>query len=613
VKKFIYVLIAEVVLLLFLISNYSSATETEKLKVQSIIKRAIQEKLYEQPEWKILTHSNGKESYITDPSFILSYPNFTLKNELIATLNAFFETAQSSNPAICKFPARFLWLKEKLNLNDSTFQKVKCPEFETYLKKAPADEIYLEFVSENVSDPTSMMGHVFLKFKGKNYKGRTVEHAVSFFAVIDTTNPFSLIIESTILGMEGAFSLLPYRFQLKRYLSIENRNIWEYKLKLSDFRKKLIHYHVWELKDVKQKYYYTNYNCATVVYYILSLANPKLLEEKGLFITPRKVVKNARKHGLIETALLRPSTEWLIRMLEQSLPYSKKIIAKESVKKNPSLIREISDSEDGYLTLMLIDTYTKFLASKGKISERKLSEIQIEVKKKENILRKYTIDFSKYKSPFDVPDETQISMGIYTYERKNYLYLHFLPASHDITDNNRNYFTETSLKIGEISLLARPKDVKLLSLYLYRMRSLNPLSLLIKSVSKEVKIGFERHLQKNLQSYITFTVEGGVGLCTHPQSDTFIYLMFNTGSALGNGNAYIYGYPEIGLILYEAFNMKTVIDYSRMIRISHKYNKISIHHSIFLKQNIKIGISADRIWNTENDRYNWGVYISFYF
>ncbi|MDQ7066828.1 MAG: DUF4105 domain-containing protein [Sulfurimonas sp.] len=163
-----------------------------------------------------------------------------------------------------------------------------------------------------------MMGHTFLKFSGKNLRGREVAHAVTFYTVIESMNPLTLIYQNTISGMKGMFALQPYKKTKENYLQKENRNVWEYKLSLSSYRKKLIYYHAWELKGIEMSYYFTSYNCATVIYNMLSLANPKIYNQKKLWITPLDTVKFLYKYDLIKESQLFPSNTWLVKMLEDT-------------------------------------------------------------------------------------------------------------------------------------------------------------------------------------------------------------------------------------------------------------------------------------------------------
>ena len=186
-------------LLFFLFIETSYARNDDDIYPAHLIKEAVANNLHNSPVWKSLLHVSNSKLNIEDPDFILSKDNFSLRNELEQTIYSFFEDIDKGDShGICKFPARFFWIKSVLNLGDDTFPHVQCAEFDEYLKKAPADDISLVFVSENVSNPSSMMGHIFLKLSGYNHKSKYVEHAVSFFTVIDTFNIPYLILKSTI-------------------------------------------------------------------------------------------------------------------------------------------------------------------------------------------------------------------------------------------------------------------------------------------------------------------------------------------------------------------------------------------------------------------------------
>ena len=268
-------------LLLFILPILLYSQERDTVKIASKVK------LYEKNEWKALLHyDNGFK--VTDKKFLLS-KNPSLKNELIATIKAFYDLPNNyqniNEHTQCKFPARFLFITHELNISKNEFPKINCQDFQIYKQKAPADNVSLIYASKNVKNPSSMMGHVFLKFSGKNDKNLKVNHAITFYTVIESTNPLSLIYQNTISGMKGLFALQPYS------VIKENRNIWEYQLSLSEYRRKLIYYHVWELKGIDMKYYFTSYNCSTVIYNMLSLANPAVYNDKKIWITPLDSVK----------------------------------------------------------------------------------------------------------------------------------------------------------------------------------------------------------------------------------------------------------------------------------------------------------------------------------
>jgi len=398
---------------------------------QEILKSANNLKLYEKNEWKALLHYNGNLN-ITDKTFILSNP-FSLENELNTTINSFFIPKENykniNNHPQCKFPSRLLFITHELNISNSEFPKINCQDFNTYKMKAPADKISLIYASENVKNPSSMMGHTFLKYSGVNYQNREVEHAITFYTVLDSLNLLSLAYQNIFSGMKGLFALQPYKKIVKQYTEKENRNVWEYQLRLSNYRRKLIYNHIWELKDIDMKYFFTSYNCSTVIYYALSLANPKIYDDNKLWITPLHIVKYLYKYNLIEKSELFPSNEWLIKMTAENLDDNKISTVKNIVKNNK--YDKISTLD--FNSLKLLEAYSSVKYKKNEIN---IDEFKIIKDSIYSSTKNYgnTFDISKYKSPNKIPNERQMGIGYKNINKDEFLKLSFLPASHLLTD-----------------------------------------------------------------------------------------------------------------------------------------------------------------------------------
>ncbi len=580
----------------------------KEVTMNRIIKTAIEKNLYNSYIWKSLLHVTNNKINITDPNFILSGDDFSLKNELVKTIQSFFNAPDDSvKHPICRFPARFFWIKSELGLNDSIFPDVRCPEFEEYLNRAPAQKISLVFVSENVSQPSSMMGHVLLKLSGYDYNSNYVEHAVSFYTIIDTINIPLLIIKSTITGMNGFFSLLPYGEQVKRYLEVEDRNVWEYDLDLSEKSKTLMYYHIWELRNLQMRYLFTGYNCATVIYNILSLSSENFLKDNNrLWITPKDVLKEAYQNNLIIGTKLIPSDKWYIRMLSEALDNNSidYIYNFFNLKKNFEHVELSDDITKRLYQAELIRAYAGYLYKQEEIDKKELNIIMKVTEKKTPSNSTYSIDLSQYKSPLKTYDDSQLGIGYRTEKDRNYLKLYFLPASNSLSDDNREYFNENSLKLGEISLLISERSIKLESFQLYAMKSLIPWNKFVKGTSGEFRLGLEEHYDKKMESHLAVNVSGGIGLTKKISTDINTYLLINGGAGYGKSRFYLYLYPEVGATVYEVMNMKTTLSYKyvyNQLGSNNFYHNFDITQSVFWHKKFKLSTIFKLRFN---DRYS---------
>lgn len=529
----------------------------------SLIASSKYEEIYTSYIWKSLIHYNNSNSNIYDSSFLLSYNNFSLENELLLTIKSFEE-----GKYICKYPARYLFLSKEISNNN--FKKFECPEFSQYLNEISEDSLDLVFSAENVSSPSSMMGHVFFKINGKK-KNYNPENAVSFFTVIDTINIPLLILKSTVLGMKGLFILNPYKQQIYKYLYEENRSIYEYKLNLNKTEKELILYHFWELKDLDMKYYFTGFNCATMINDILALTRKDYKSDFSLWLTPKDVIKNAKNNDLIKNFKMIPSIEWELHMLLESLKkerINEMIISIDSM--NLDEIRKYSlDS----LNKRFIEVYSQYelINNNLGINEFKLLNSYLT---KEN---PYELDLTNYKNPLNTFNDSQFSL---TKELKEDIYnFKFLPTSNTLLDDNRQYFSESSLKIAEIDIKIKKNDINISSINLYEMKLLLPWNKITKNFSKYFKFSYEDYLNENNRK---FNIIGGSGISLKLHNDILGYSMVNIGSNFDSDEIRFLSSFENGIIIYELFNMKSYLkheliyssnnnDYSNIFTFNQSY------------------------------------------
>lgn len=585
---------------IFSVSSFASST----------IDDALEKELYNSHVWKSLLHIRDDKSSINNPTFLLSYENFSLKNELIKTINDFEKGLN-----ICKYPARYFWLKEQLPKN--RFKDFNCEMFNNYLEKINFQDLELVFASENVSSPSSMMGHVFFNIKSKQENEKIRQNAVSFFTVIDTFNIPLLITKSTITGMKGYFILNPYNKNINKYLYDEQRSIWEYKLNLTEDEKKLIIYHFWELKDIDMTYYFTGFNCATMIDDILSITNENYINKDALWVTPKDVIKNAERNKLISNIKMIPSIEWELKMLNEEIDNYKKIndILEIFEYKNFDKFNEnnffSSDTKSSKLERQFVLTYARYLFNKNDITKNEYLKL-IKILKEEE----YIINLGNYKNPIETYDDSQISLSYVDVNKKAYMGITFLPASNSIFDDNREYFSENSLKIGEVDLLLNKNKVHINSINIYDMKLLIPWNNVTNDISKQFNVSYQKHYDEELNRLNVLNLSGGAGLTTKIHNDIWIYGLTNVGVGLNLEKIYPYIYSDIGFIMYELFNMKTVLSHKLIYNQDNSndyYQNLSLNQSLFVKKQIRFDISYDNLFNKENKKDAYSIKFNYFF
>lgn len=564
-------------LLLFVSTLFSSS---------KIVEQALALKLYEKNEWKALLHY--EDGYYTqDKNFIISVGQ-TPQEELSQTITGFFEEQSElevpDNHLQCKFPARKLFLEKELG-SSNIFPEVSCSQLEEYKTRAPVESISLIYVSENVKHPTSMMGHSFFKLDGK-INNTNVSHAASFYTIIDTVNLFKIAYQNFYSGMKGQFSLRPYRETLLEYMN-ENRNVWEYKLKLSNYRRQLIYYHIWELKDVKLKYYFTSYNCSTVVYFSLVLAKPELYQDYTFWLTPLQTAKLLYENNLIAQTELKPSNDWLLRMSYQELDsHQTNNIVEILKKKQYSKIKTLT-----YLELQFLIAYANNQYEENNLNTEDFKELYIQLNNQVEELEK-VLDITAYKSPAKIPNERQFKLGYASYNNKSFAQIGFLPASHFLNDDNREYFTESDLRIFELSIIANKDSVYLDEFNIYSMKSYIPFEKYTQNFSYEFEMKIDREPNRLMEYQYNAKIGAGFGLDLQIFNDIHVFGILNGGVGYDQlDQVYFNAEPYIGFMIYEIGNMKTLFQYSqKFINTDQIYESFNIDHNLFISKKWKCNL-----------------------
>ena len=301
--------------------------------------RARRENLAAHPYWRRLLHDRrdllGRyQSEIDDPSFFLSpHGRKDPGAELDATLAAFFITSAAGNdeggwqPAQCRFPARYAWLKEQLHFDASQLPEISCPRYEQWKEQMNPSSLSLVFASYFMNNPASAYGHTFLRLNGKGHTSheRLLDYAVNFAADPESDNGVLFALKGLWGGYQGRFSTFPYYMKVQEYNNLESRDLWEYDLNVSSANLERLLEHLWELGSPQSRYFFINKNCSYYLLPVLEVMDPALsLHQKFIFKTiPIDTVREMiHVPGELESMSYRPS--YATKMLAARKRLSKK-------------------------------------------------------------------------------------------------------------------------------------------------------------------------------------------------------------------------------------------------------------------------------------------------
>lgn len=582
---------------------------------EGLIERALNARLYEKPAWRALTHSDEGKARIRSSSFLLSGNHFSREAELVETIRLLYANEEQRDRR-CDYPARNQWISAQLGLAPASLNH--CHALTEYLAKVPADEVTLVYASENLSQPSSMMGHILIKVAGKDAAGHQREHAVSFFTDVRGLNVAKIVYDSLVAGKQGYFALLPYERRLAAYLAGEQRNVWEYRLDLDADQRRLIQLHIWELKNANPTYFFDAYNCATLTNYVLATVNPHLLDRGSYLLSPLDVVRNVNQNNMIEGVVVMPSNKWKIRMISGTLPAHTNAAIKSSVEDlDVSQLPRMAADKDQFLVWSLAQTYNDYLVETNKRDGEAWSTFAKQLAARSNPDHKtYLIDVSEYKSPLKAPKDGQWQIGFARAGDDNYLKIGLLPASHTLSEDNSQFFSETELRLADISILINDNDIELNELQLYSASSYLPRNHFTGGLSGTFRFGIEPHYDDELDRKLAGNVSGGLGVTLAPVKQVSIFTMLNLGLGYRAGSAYLYAVPEVGVIVDEAMEMKTVLSVSQIfgqIEAGGRYTRVNLHQSARFNDTYTLAIEGTYFVNHRDSNVEFTAVLKYLF
>lgn len=560
--------------------------------------------------WQNILHAPSGKPLIKDPEFIFNTEVFSLEEEYRRNLSLAL-----ASPAVyfCKFPARY-----KLLMQDASLPELKiqlCPGLQEFMNKAPVQGASLVFAAEDISSPSSMMGHLMLKIEGKNLNDVDVQHAISYFTEVNTINLPKLLFDSLFVGKNGYYTLSPYAQKLYRYNIDEQRNVWDYQLKLSDDEKVMLAYHLYELKNINIKYFFHKYNCATLIYRILAVAKGASIDANEFWVTPSDVVRLVANNNLVEKTLFYPSNAGRIKIGLDALTTPPSVFFQKQLSEwNLDSIEQYGNDQKEIYKFIL-EGYN------GLLSERGLQKAERYEFNKQLIGDKLgggevTIDVSNYKKPSDAPGDQQLRIGLVNDDKDTNYTLGFLAAGHKLKDDNRSYFSENEISLGDLTLGIDLSSRKVFidELDLYSAKSFMPFDYFTKGKSGEMSLGFRR-IKSSDGHANNFFINGGMGYTARVQPDLDLSAELVSEAGSVENGYFSVGY-KAGLIVREVFSMKTVAEYSRLLgRYSdgeYSYN-YKVTQTKYVGKSLSVGASLSKEFNKYSDakRFSFDVVYSF--
>ena len=483
------------------------------------------QQLANDPFWISLGHYeagklSGWRSYVSDDKFFLApdgahHPDA----ELRATVEALYAPLSlgDKHPQ-CVYPARTRWLKAQLNLTE--LPKADCAEFTQWFKDVAPHSTVMIFPAAYLNSPSSMFGHTLLRIDQadvQSNKTALLSYAINFGAYIEgSDNSILYAWKGLAGGYPGLFALVPYQEKLSEYRSLENRDLWEYRLNLTPEETQRMVEHVWELKQVQFDYFFFDENCSYRLLELLQVARPglQLTTQFPLTAIPTDTVKAVKEAGLVESIEYRPSRERELldraKVLDpEEQQWVLQVSADQAQLQNPAFKALPKERQ-----ALIIDAAYRLERYRANGLERDTGRSQrsFELLRAINQNPAPELKVEKPELPENGHESRTWQLGAGSRDDKAFAEYGLRMAYHDLNDNAPGFPLGAQIEILQLKLRQYEGNKwQVQQLDLANIRSLTPRNELLKPWSWQVGGGLERVLGKHGDENLVSHVNGGAG------------------------------------------------------------------------------------------------------
>lgn len=523
-------------------------TFAEQNYENQLIQSANELKLHQKRYWHLLLHYKKNifgnyTSEIDGKDFFLSKEGKTNpKLELEQTIRSFFQAKPEGENVLhpqCKYPARYKWLKEKLNFDENLLKEIHCERFVRWKNSLNPKGITLVFSSYYMNAPASMFGHTLFKIDSKQNVGHELlDYGINFAAGIGgETNPIIYAYKGLFGLFPGNFSIFPYYLKVNEYNDLESRDMWEYEMNLKQDESERFLLHLWELGGTYFDYYFFDENCSYRLLHLLEVSRPslRLVNKTKFIVAPSDTIKiYLNEEGLVTTRNYRPSLYSKIKQKLVKMTKEERKLYNEILKtKRPFHEYDFDEKKRTLIVDAILDTYRY----------RKLADTSDEDDKKK--YRNYLLERSQMNEEYALDEKNEMTtppdyshgmsrvyLGGGTSNIGNFWEASYRIGYHDLMNNDKGHVPNSEVQFLNLNIRQydneKDKSIQLNSLDVVKLYSFTPYNSTAELNSYILDIGIDSVMNKDKyprreEDYILFGIP---------------YQNFSTPSLYGLGQYY---------------------------------------------------------------------------
>lgn len=571
-----------------------------------------------------------------DPRFFLAPAGKTDPSaELAATLRAFFDAdpvGGDPQPAQCAFVARYRWLRAELDFDDRRLPPQDCARFRRWFGQLNAEAATLVFASAYLSNPASLFGHTLLRLdrRGQTEQTRLLAYAINYAADDSDSDVLMYAVDGITGGFKGKFDIQPYYKLVRTYSDLESRDIWEYRLKLSEPQLRRLLEHVWELRGIAFDYYFFRENCAWQLLTLLEVADPnlRLSDEFALWTLPADTIRLlVRRTGLVEEATARPARGTAIHRRYEALTAEERRLAR-GLRHDPAIAAAPEFARLGparralLLELALDERQYRRAGTAGENAELPSDEAAHRLLIARNGLRVAAAPVAV--EPYATRPETghasrRFGIGIGRRGGAGFVGLSARASYHDLLEPDAGYTPDAQIELLGIAV-RRYEDggrLALDRLTLLDITSLSPANALTPRPAWRIHAGREPYPRPDCRDCAAFNLGGGLGVAAETRWPWRMVWFALPGLEFDYGDQFVGGYRaglglSAGALLQPAAGWKVLAGATWS---DYRLGETGTALRVMLRQNLALGqdLSLGMDWRYLEGTHEFEIGLRAYF
>ena len=549
-------------------------------------------------------YTNGKSEIDSHNFFISKDGKTDLKKELFETINSL---KNGKNNVLCRFPLRVKWLKENIPSLEKEIVIYPCAQLDEYISSIDAKYVTMVFPTAHINSPASMYGHTFLRVSS-NEDTPLISNAINFAAKTDDTNGFIFAYKGLFGEYEGRYSILPYYEKIKEYNNLEQRDIWEYDLDLTQEQIDRLVLHAFELKDSYSDYFFFKENCSYNILWLLEVSRNDLdLVSHFTFKTvPLDSIKILKSFNLIKDSRFRYSNMGKMKNILEKKIENKEYL-KAFINENKPLNESLStDDEISYLDFKIL--YLQYQRANNEYDKKEYLNKYLQLlKERSSYSKASSYDIKTPFNPLDSHDSAKVS---FFYDSADSFELGLKPVYTDIYDISDGYLEGAYIDFFDLNIKkTKDENIKLDKFTLLKINSLAQQDMIFKPFSWGIDLGYEYFKDQN--DYLKIKPETGL---TFGNEKNFIYTMIGSNLYYKNSDQLYSVGTSIGFITNQFEDIKLGIkcSYDKYNK-SLENNEVEIFATYKIERNVALNIKYinDDLYTDNKERIKAGIFYYF--